>query len=59
MAPNMFHIGVEEKVSLILYQAGQDVNVKMYLQDSFKRNIFSQVEGIFKPGNFKTLFDWY
>ena len=51
MAPNMLHVGVDEKVSVKLFQPRQDVNVKMYLQDfPGRRNTFSQVEGIFKAG---------
>ena len=52
MAPNMFHIGVEEKVSMTVFDAGQAVTVKLYLQDYPQRQkTFSQVEGRVENGN--------
>lgn len=52
MAPNMFHIGVEEKVSITVFDAGQAVTVKLYLQDYPQRQkTFSQVEGRVENGN--------
>ena len=34
MAPNVFHIGVEEKVSVTVFDAGKPVTVKVYLSKS-------------------------
>ena len=52
MAPNMFHIGVEEKVSITVFDAGQAVTVKLSLQDYPQRQkTFSQVEGRVENGN--------
>ncbi|XP_067056513.1 complement C3-like [Acropora muricata] len=51
MSPNMFHIGVEEKVSITVFDAGQAVTVKLYLQDYPQRQkTFSQVEGRVENG---------
>lgn len=47
----MFHIGVEEKVSITVFDAGQAVTVKLYLQDYPQRQkTFSQVEGRVENG---------
>ena len=54
MAPNMFHIGVTEQVSISVFDAGIPVNVKLYLQDyPHRKKTFSQVEGRVEQGNFK------
>ncbi|KAM7441116.1 hypothetical protein ABFA07_009760 [Porites harrisoni] len=46
MAPNVFHIGVTEQVSIAVFDAGNPVNVKLYLQDyPHRRKTFSQVQG--------------
>ena len=45
MAPNVLHIGVEETVSVTVFDAPQSVTVKLYLEDyPHRRNTFSQVE---------------
>ena len=52
MAPNMFHIGVQEKVSITVFDAGRAVTVKLYLQDYPQRQkTFSQVQGRVENGN--------
>ncbi|KAL9988942.1 hypothetical protein ACROYT_G003438 [Oculina patagonica] len=52
MAPNVFHIGVKEKVSVSVFDAAQPVTVKLYLQDyPHRRNTFSQVQGVVKKGS--------
>ena len=54
MAPNVFHIGVKEQVSISVFDAGAPVNVKLYLQDYPNRQkTFSQVQGRVQQGNFK------
>ena len=58
MAPNVFHIGVEEKVSVTLYDATQSVTVKLYLQDyPHRRKTFSEVQVTLPPqkGQMKNL----
>ena len=51
MAPNVFHIGVEEKVSISLFDNAQPVTVKLYLQDfPHRRKTFSQVQGVVNQG---------
>ena len=46
MAPNVFHIGVAEQVSVSVFDAGIPVTVKLYLQDyPHRRKTFSQVQG--------------
>lgn len=51
MAPNVFHIGVNEQVSIAVFDAGNPVNVKLYLQDyPHRQKTFSQVHGQVKPG---------
>ena len=51
MAPNVFHIGVNEQVSIAVFDAGNPVNVKLYLQDyPHRQKTFSQVQGQVKPG---------
>ena len=53
MAPNVFHIGVEEKVSISLFDNAQPVTVKLYLQEfPHRRKTFSQVQGIVNQGEF-------
>ncbi|KAL9988934.1 hypothetical protein ACROYT_G003430 [Oculina patagonica] len=50
MAPSIFHIGVEEKVSVTVFDAGQPVTVKLYLQDyPNRRKTFSEVEEVLQP----------
>ncbi len=50
MAPNVFHIGVEEKVSVTVFDAGQPVTVKLYLQDyPHRRKTFSEVQAVLPP----------
>ena len=52
MAPNVFHIAVTEQVSIAVFDAGNAVNVKLYLQDyPHKRKTFSQVQGRVEQGN--------
>ena len=54
MAPNVFHIGVKERVSVSVFDAGQPVTVKLYLQDyPHRRKTFSQVQGVVEKGEFK------
>lgn len=54
MAPNVFHIGVKEKVSVAVFDAAQPVTVKLYLQDyPHRRKTFSQVQGVVKKGKLK------
>ena len=51
MAPNVFHIGVKEQVSISVFDAGNPVTVKLYLQDyPHRRKIFSRVEGRVEQG---------
>ena len=46
MAPNVFHIGVAEQVSVSVFDAGIPVTVKLYLQDyPHRKKTFSQVQG--------------
>lgn len=59
MAPNVFHIGVNEQVSIAVFDTGNPVNVKLYLQDyPHRQKTFSQVQGQVKPGksNFSRYF---
>ena len=52
MAPNVFHIGVKEQVSISVFDAGNPVTVKLYLQDyPHRRKTFSRVEGRVEQGN--------
>ena len=52
MAPNMFHIGVQEKVSVTVFDAPQPVTVKLYLQDyPHRQKTFSEVQGVVANGN--------
>ena len=52
MAPNVFHIGVTEHVSIAVFDAGNPVNVKLYLQDyPRRRKTFSQVQGRVDQGD--------
>ena len=54
MAPNVFHIGVKERVSVSVFDAGQPVTVKLYLQDyPHRRKTFSQVQGVVEKGEFE------
>ena len=54
MAPNVFHIGVKERVSVTVFDAGQPVTVKLYLQEyPHRRRTFSQVQGVVEKGEFK------
>lgn len=56
MAPNVFHIGVEEKVSISVFDNAQPVTVKLYLQDfPHRRKTFSQVQGVVNQGKFHFL----
>ena len=51
MAPNVFHIGVEAKVSISVFDNAQPVTVKLYLQDfQYRRKTFSQVQGVVDQG---------
>ncbi|XP_027048067.1 ophiophagus venom factor-like [Pocillopora damicornis] len=55
MAPNMFHIGVQEKVSVTVFDAPQPVTVKLYLQDyPHRQKTFSEVQGVVE--NDKSIF---
>ena len=52
MAPNVFHIGVKEKVSVSVFDAGQPVTVQLYLQDfPHRQKTFSQVQGVVRQGD--------
>ena len=52
MAPNVLHIGVTEQVSIAIFDAGNPVNVKLYLQDCpHRRKTFSQVQGRVDQGD--------
>jgi len=52
MAPNVFHIGVKEQVSISVFDAANPVTVKLYLQDyPHRRKTFSRVEGRVEQGN--------
>lgn len=52
MAPNVLHIGVTEQVSIAIFDAGNPVNVKLYLQDfPHRRKTFSQVQGRVDQGS--------
>ena len=54
MAPNVFHIGVRERVSVTVFDAGQPVTVKLYLQDyPHRRKTFSAVQGVVNKGELK------
>lgn len=56
MAPNVFHIGVKEKVSISVFDNNQPVTVKLYLQDfPHRRKTFSQVQGVVEKGEFSFL----
>lgn len=51
----MFHVGVEENVSVAVYDAMQPVTVKLYLQDyPFRRKTFSPNQVTLQPGKGKT-----
>ena len=51
----MFHTGVEENVSVAVYDAMQPVTVKLYLQDyPFRRKTFSPTEATLQPGKGRT-----
>jgi len=53
MAPNVFHIGVKEQVSISVFDAGNPVTVKLYLQDyPHRQKTFSQVQGQVDQGEF-------
>lgn len=57
MAPNVFHIGVEEKVSISVFDNAQPVTVKLYLQDfPHRQKTFSQVQGVVEKGEFSSFF---
>ncbi|CAH3019175.1 unnamed protein product [Porites evermanni] len=46
MAPNVFHVGVKEQVSITLFDSGNPVNVQLYLQDyPHRRKTFSRIQG--------------
>lgn len=48
----MFHIGVQEKVSVTVFDALQPVTVKLYLQDyPHRQRTFSEVQGVATNGN--------
>ena len=51
MAPNVFHSGVTEKVSVSVFDASQPVTVKLYVQDyPYQQRILSQAQGVVQPG---------
>lgn len=51
----MFHVGVEENVSVAVYDSMQPVTVKLYLQDyPFRRKTFSPNQVTLQPGKGKT-----
>ena len=50
MAPNVLHVGVEETVSVTVFDAPKSVTVKLYLQDyPLRRKTFSQVQVVIPP----------
>ena len=51
-APNIFHLGIEEAISVIVYNSDKPVNVTVIAQDfpDKKRNL-SAVSGVFTSGN--------
>ena len=50
-APNVFHIGVEETISVILYNTNKPVNVTVIAQDfPDKQRNLSAASGIFTRG---------
>ncbi len=52
MAPNVFHIGVAEKVSVSVFDAARPVTVKLYVKDyPYQRRTFSHVQGVVQPGD--------
>ena len=58
-APNLLRVGVEETVSVSVFDINGDVNIKLELQDfPNRRKTFSRVSGRFEkrmcflPGNF-------
>ena len=54
MAPNVFHIGVKEQVSIAVFGSGPPVNVKLYLQSyPHKLKKFSEVQGRVDQGTKK------
>ena len=58
MDPNVFRIGVEEKVSVTVFDAGKPVTVKVYLQDyPHRRRNFSEVQAVLssQPGDIRQL----
>jgi len=58
MAPNVFHIGVKEQVSISVFDAGNPVTVKLYLQDyPHRQKTFSQVQGQVNQGEFNFFFN--
>ena len=59
LSPNVFHIGVKEKVSITVFDAGPNpVNVKLYLQDyPNRRNTFSQVQGVVRGNDNGNIFN--
>ena len=53
-APNVFHIGDKEPVTISVFDAVKPVTVKLYLQDYANRQkTFSKVQGRVIKGNFK------
>ena len=57
LAPNVFHIGVEEKVLISIFDNVQPVIVKIYLQDfPYRSKKFSQVQGVVDQGEFSFFF---
>lgn len=57
LSPNVFHVGVEEQVSITVHGVNQPVTVQLYLQDfPHRRKTFSNVQGVFNqdtPGFLK------
>ena len=54
MAPNVFHIGVEEKISVTVFDAGKPVTVKVCLQDyPHRQRTFSKAQAVLssQPGD--------
>lgn len=51
LAPNVFHVGIEEKVSVTVTGVRHPVKVLLFVHDyPGRKTNFSHTEGLFKPG---------
>ena len=50
MAPNVFHVGVIEQVSITIFDADSPVNVMLYLKNHKRGTPFYRVQGRVKQG---------